>query len=982
MKKISIFIGSSIEQFREERMDLENFIHRLSNIFIDRYQVQLVPNVCEAQDTAMVAGRKQDEFNKLAQESDLCLFLFYTRAGEATLEEFHKAVERFMDGGKPKIYVYFKNIHGDVQAEQSLKDFINEVDGKYKHYYGTFDHVDTLKLRILLALKYEEMDFLSVEINGDKCCVDGEDLSKDMLDLSKVNEFFNSEDLKNLLAHYNELNAEYERLLPIYKSGEGDAEFYKKYAKLCTERDQVGKDIDELRKNTFALSLSLSKALASGEMSARMAAAYRLLEKGNKQGCIDLLTDKQFKNDYYAQRARDQEQINKAQEFTRKMQEIVKKRSIDYITALRLAISTLKTMYSKKDRFVVIDELYKEAVTLAEEDNVELDVLYDYANYLYNQNQYQAAISYAQKLRGLYKGTKETDSGKVLDLYNLLGLLYDAKQRNKEAEKYYVQALEICKRSGFANSITGVINITTIYNNLGALYNSTHRYTEAEKCYTEALKIRIRLAGANSAACAAYAPSLVSVYNNLGLLYNYTHRYTEAEKCHAQALEISKRLAAVNPEAYDSELASCFTNFGLTYSNMHRYTEAEKCYTKALEKYKKLATINSAAYDPKLALGYSNLGSLYINIRRYAEAEDYSKKALEIRERLTAMNSKVYEPDLATSNYDLGMLYLRMQRYKEAEDFLKKALKIFKRLAEVNLAYEYKVALSYNALVGVYWGFRLLNKAEEYCLKAYDIFGRLIKNSVALYGLDLVECYYYLGMIYNITYCIDEAEDIYGKTIELCRHILTECDSLEDLSRAKIYYYLGCALFGKIGESYYEAGQSYIKAMEICENHANSESDQYELLLAQVYNNLGELVGKVATCAEFQEEYYYLKAMNIYERYVKIAPSFELSSVLPLTNLIAFYDDMNQSEQCLHYALKAADIYERHIPCGMTAFKSLLAFAYYNISICYWNLEKIDLAKEYILKVMPQLKQCKDRLSEECQDLAESCKEALKKLNM
>ena len=81
MKKISIFIGSSIEQFREERMDLENFIHRLSNIFIDRYQVQLVPNVCEAQDTVMVEGRKQDEFNKLAQESDLCLFLFYTRAG-------------------------------------------------------------------------------------------------------------------------------------------------------------------------------------------------------------------------------------------------------------------------------------------------------------------------------------------------------------------------------------------------------------------------------------------------------------------------------------------------------------------------------------------------------------------------------------------------------------------------------------------------------------------------------------------------------------------------------------------------------------------------------------------------------------------------------------------------------------------------------------------------------------------------------------
>ncbi len=94
-KKIYIFIGSSITEFAAERMELENFIHRLSNDFEDRYNTRIIPVVCEAFDTAMALTRKQDEYNEAIKNSDMCFFLFYTRAGEYTVEEFRKAVETF-----------------------------------------------------------------------------------------------------------------------------------------------------------------------------------------------------------------------------------------------------------------------------------------------------------------------------------------------------------------------------------------------------------------------------------------------------------------------------------------------------------------------------------------------------------------------------------------------------------------------------------------------------------------------------------------------------------------------------------------------------------------------------------------------------------------------------------------------------------------------------------------------------------------------
>ena len=134
-KKICIFIGSSIVEFKEERMELENFIHRLSNDFEDRYDTRVIPVVCEAFDPAMARTRKQDDSLESMRGCELCFLLFYTRAGADTIEAVRGGYQTFLETGAPKVYVYFKELGQDEKIEPSLTKFMTEVDKTYDKIY-------------------------------------------------------------------------------------------------------------------------------------------------------------------------------------------------------------------------------------------------------------------------------------------------------------------------------------------------------------------------------------------------------------------------------------------------------------------------------------------------------------------------------------------------------------------------------------------------------------------------------------------------------------------------------------------------------------------------------------------------------------------------------------------------------------------------------------------------------------------------------
>ncbi len=261
------------------------------------------------------------------------------------------------------------------------------------------------------------------------------------------------------------------------------------------------------------------------------------------------------------------------------------------------------------------------------------EVMWDYADFALQQNQYAEAESY----------------------YNL------CKDKIAILEKTNPEAYES--------------RLATICNNLGLIYSDTQQFNESEKMHKAALEIRKRLAETNPQAC---EPDLAGSYNNLALLFNDTQRYTESEKMYKAALEILKRLADANPQAYEPNLAASYNNLAVLYSDTQRFTESEQMYKDALDIYKRLADANPQVYEPNLVTSYHNLAILYYDTQRYVESEQMYKAAIAIYERLYGSAPQQYQLRLAEDYYYYGMSMIHNKKHHDAIAPFEQSLKLCK----------------------------------------------------------------------------------------------------------------------------------------------------------------------------------------------------------------------------------------------------------------------------------------------------------------
>jgi hypothetical protein len=166
MKTIKIFLASSAE-LKEDRVSFGNFIRELDRryrqrgIYIDLY-------TWEDADSAYNGERKQDEYNRNVRDSDMLVALFKSKAGGFTKEEFEVAVNQFTETGKPKVYVYFRQLEDDSKITDELKKFIEDLEGQESrgHFAFRYNNDDSLHLDFvmqLLLLDKIKHDELNVE---------------------------------------------------------------------------------------------------------------------------------------------------------------------------------------------------------------------------------------------------------------------------------------------------------------------------------------------------------------------------------------------------------------------------------------------------------------------------------------------------------------------------------------------------------------------------------------------------------------------------------------------------------------------------------------------------------------------------------------------------------------------------------------------------------------------------------------------------
>ena len=704
MKKISIFIASSLVEFALERMQLELFIRNVSDRFEDVYNVKLQPILCENLDDVYTNGRKQEEYNQRIRESELCFFIFFTKAGRYTREEFDVARKQFEQTGSPKIYTYFKIIE-EGEGEEELYKFMHDLDRVFGHYYGTFSHIDTLKLRIMLSLKLREMEFLEVRTEGGHCVVDGREVMK----LDHVSEFANNRDLAELQSELTEVQKTYIELSKRYD--ELTDEEYKKYCAVAAKRRNLSDEIEELQAAIFKLSTRMANDI-NGEIYEEQLKAYRLLESGDYEGALAILNSKDIEDELLRELKISEEK--EAQATKRRINAQIK-----YIRFHATSAEILYTMKKYEGRFEEIERHYELILPHIFKSGVELDTAYAYVYYLVGQKKESKALPIAEKLLDMY----DADDDKT-KLINALGVICYNLDIPEKAEEYYKKAIELYEKLVVANPDRFEPDLALSYNNIGVFYKNRGNTDNADEYYRKAIELREKLAGENPD---RYNPDLAESYNNAGNLCQHQGNPGKAEEYYKKVIGLYEKLAEKNPDGFDHYLAMSYHNVSVFYKKQGNPGKVEECYRVARGIFEKLAKDNPDRFTPELATHYNDSGDFYKYNRQPDKAEEYYKKAIELREKLAKKDPDRFNPHLAESYNNAGVFYAERQKPDRAQEYLVKAIELREKLAaEKPDRYDPDLAMSYNN-AGLFYAtnYGCSDEAEVYYQKAIELYEKL-----------------------------------------------------------------------------------------------------------------------------------------------------------------------------------------------------------------------------------------------------------------
>ena len=536
-------------------------------------------------------------------------------------------------------------------------------------------------------------------------------------------------------------------------------EYYAKLDSINRDRDNAEKHMEEYA-DMFA-------RIDESEVDTLAQRAIELFNQGQLEEAIKL-----FEQGNYLEKLDDALKIKNQAEKLRQKADSADVLADKDIEEYKKCIQAQVSAYKMSNEWDKAAELLK---GLADKLQTQ-DVIWDYARFSQNQNQFAEAETYykiyIKKQLLLSKTNPQIYEPDLAVSYNNLGVLYSDTQRFTDSEQMHNSALEIRKRLAATNPQAYVPDLAMSYNNLGILYHDTQRFTDSEQMYNSALDIYKRLAGANPQ---AYEPGLAMTYSNLGLLYRATQRFTDSEQMYNSALEIYKRLASTNPQAYEPALAMSYNNLGNLYRITQRFADSEQMHNSALEIRRRLASTNPQAYNPDLAMSYNSLGNLYSDTQRFSDSEQMYNSALEIYKRLASTNPQTYDPDLAMSYNNLASLYYVTQRFTDSEQMYKFALEIYERLASTNpQAYEPDLAMNYNNLGLLYRATQRFSDSKQKHKFALEIYKRLASTNPQVYEPTLAINYYNLGNLYRATQRFTDSEQMYNSALEIYKRLMGE----------------------------------------------------------------------------------------------------------------------------------------------------------------------------------------------------------------
>ena len=335
-------------------------------------------------------------------------------------------------------------------------------------------------------------------------------------------------------------------------------------------------------------------------------------------------------------------------------------------------IATLKLAGGKENYDKVAQILKENALA----DTTDIDAVWEYANFAYNQKDFNEA----ERFYLIYLNGSKDNLYQQATIQNNLGSLYDDLHDYAKAEEYFLKALEY-KTLLFSKTPDAYrADLSVTQTGLGIMYDNLQDYGKAEKYYLYSLENLTYLFNQDPD---TYRGDMAKIINNLGVLYYKIHDYAKAEEYYLKALELFTFLHNQAPEKYLADLTSIQLNLGMMYIDIHNFTKSEEYFLKVLESRNYLFSQNPDAYRSDLASIQYNLGLLNYFLNEYAKAEEYYLEALVNFNLLYSQYPDAYREYLVSTLNDLGLLSAQVRNYSKAIEFIDRAITLTPKKADL-----------------------------------------------------------------------------------------------------------------------------------------------------------------------------------------------------------------------------------------------------------------------------------------------------------
>ena len=151
MRKIKIFLASSVGELKLDRLAISEMTLELNDELIDQ-NIRLQLFMCEHFDTSIAMAGKQNEYNDfIRQPCDSFINLYCNKLGSYTLEEYQTALNTRQINGLPQIYIFAKDEAPEASSE--LQDFFVQAktDGVTVTHYRTLDEIADLYKQTVMS---------------------------------------------------------------------------------------------------------------------------------------------------------------------------------------------------------------------------------------------------------------------------------------------------------------------------------------------------------------------------------------------------------------------------------------------------------------------------------------------------------------------------------------------------------------------------------------------------------------------------------------------------------------------------------------------------------------------------------------------------------------------------------------------------------------------------------------------------------------